>query len=187
MAGANVAPAVSVGMREISGISDGGPGGPSAVGRPVARRPRLPIALRFANFLSSREGGLMKAVSVPDPDYDRITLLARAWEVSEGEVVRRLLDRFLEPSPPAAAIDSRAGDEVAIYADYKGQHIDAVFHRTTKRVDITTGALAGRSYKSPSGAAIGIVQALNPSVHPNRNGWLFWFLKANGETLRSLK
>lgn len=129
----------------------------------------------------------MRAVSVPDHDYDRIALLARAWEISEGEVIRRLLDRFLDPSPSEVANDPHDADQVAIYADYEGQHISAVFHRTTNRVDITTGVLAGRSYKSPSGAAIGIVQALNPNVHPNRNGWSFWFLKANGKPLQSIR
>ncbi|WIY05507.1 hypothetical protein QRX60_17260 [Amycolatopsis mongoliensis] len=67
-------------------------------------------------------------------------LLARAWHISAGEVVRRLLDNFVK------------------------QHIEATFNPDTKRVAITTGELAGRSYKSPSGAAIGVVQALNPHV-----------------------
>lgn len=129
----------------------------------------------------------MRSIHLPDHDYERVALLARAWEISEGEVVRRLLDRFLQPSPPAATGDAPAADTVAIYADYEGQHIEAIFHRATKRVDITDGVLAGRSFKSPSGAAIGVVRALNPNVHPNRNGWSFWFLKANGEALQSMR
>jgi hypothetical protein len=54
-------------------------------------------------------------------------------------------------------------------------------------VDITNGVLNGRSYRSPSGAAIGVVQALNPEVHPNRNGWNFWFIAENGKTLATIR
>jgi hypothetical protein len=134
-----------------------------------------------------RRSSSMKAIQLPDHDYDRVALLARAWEISEGEVVRRLLDKFCEPSISAVRADGEPDDVVAIYADYDGNRVEAVFHRKTKRVDIVSGVLAGCSYKSPSGAAIGIVQALNPSVHPNRNGWSFWFLQGTGETLQSIR
>lgn len=129
----------------------------------------------------------MRAIRLPDHDHERVTLLARAWEISEGEVVRRLLDRFVQPPSLATTGDASATDTIAIYADYEGRHIEAIFHRATKRVDITDGVLAGRSFKSPSGAAIGVVQALNPNVHPNRNGWSFWFLKASGEALQNIR
>jgi hypothetical protein len=76
---------------------------------------------------------------------------------------------------------------VAIFADYEGNHVDAIYHRATKRVDITSGVLRGRSYRSPSGAAIGVVQAHNPTVQPNRNGWSFWFIAENGQALQTIR
>lgn len=57
----------------------------------------------------------------------------------------------------------------------------------TKRVEITSGVLAHRSYKSPSGAAVGVVQAYNPSVNPNRNGWSFWFVADSDLALQTMR
>jgi hypothetical protein len=70
---------------------------------------------------------------------------------------------------------------------YEGQRIDAIYHTRTKRVDAGTGVLAGQSFKSPSGAAMAIVRALNPKVHPNRNGWTFWTITQTGKTLEAIK
>lgn len=127
----------------------------------------------------------MKRIELTDRDHERVVLLARAWEISEGEVVRRLLDRFVEPGiSPGEEDDAEA---VGIYADYEGTHVEAVYRPATKRVEITSGVLQGRSYRSPSGAAIGVVQALNPNVHPNRNGWSFWFIAENGQALQTIR
>ena len=128
----------------------------------------------------------MKLVEVADRHPDRNVLLARAWQATEGEVVRRLLDEFAKPSHSTPA-SNNALDGVPIYADYEGTHVEAIYYPSTKRVDITSGVLSGRSYRSPSGAAIGVVQALNPQVHPNRNGWSFWFLSATGQALQSIR
>jgi hypothetical protein len=121
---------------------------------------------------------------VADGDHGRVLLLARAWKVAEGQVVRRLLDEFAES--PASASDV-IGESVAIYAEYDRQVVEAIFRSKTERVDITSGVLVGRSYKSPSGAAKAVVQSLNASVDPSRNGWMFWSLRETGEMLETIR
>lgn len=128
----------------------------------------------------------MSLVDLDEDVYRQVVLLARAWTTSESEVVRRLLDSFAmrgDADAPAKA-SARA---VSIYADYEGQHIEASYDPASRRVGIVSGPLAGRSFKSPSGAAIAVVQALNPNVHPNRNGWSFWFLSENGKALQTIR
>jgi hypothetical protein len=130
----------------------------------------------------------MRMIELADRDHERVVLLARAWQISDGEVVRRLLDTFVKPADENKNSGPESlDDEVSIYADYEGNHIDAIYHKATKRVDVTSGVLRGRSYKSPSGAAIGVVQAHNPNVHPNRNGWSFWFIAESGKTLQTIR
>lgn len=125
-------------------------------------------------------------VDLADDVHRQVILLARAWNVSEGEVVHRLLDAFTKRDHADTTTED-AAESVAIYADYEGHRIEAAFYPATRRVDIGTGPLAGRSFRSPSGAAIGVVQALNPNVQPNRNGWSFWFLSGNGKALQSIR
>jgi hypothetical protein len=115
----------------------------------------------------------------------QVRLLARAWSVRESEVIRRLLSAFVNQDPVTVA--GVSAEPVAIYADYEGHHIEAEFHPATRRVIVTSGPLTGRFFKSPSGAAIAVVQALNPNVHPNRNGWSFWFIQENGRALQSIR
>lgn len=127
-------------------------------------------------------------LQLADTDYERVRLLARAWEISEGEVVRRLLDDFAKPDVTASSeAVPQISDDVPIYADYDGSRIEAIYHESTKRVDIVNGVLAGQSYKSPSGAAMAVVKAYNPKVHPNRNGWDFWFITKNDEALNTIR
>lgn len=134
---------------------------------------------------SNVRAACLKHIELTDRDHDRVVLLARAWEISEGEVVRRLLDRFVAMDDDAK--ENEPFEAVPIHADYEGTHIEAIYHPGSKRVEITNGLLRGRSYKSPSGAAIGVVQALNPNVHPNRNGWSFWFITENRQALQTIR
>lgn len=131
----------------------------------------------------------MKSIELTDRDHERLMLLAKAWQISAGEVVRRLLEDFVKPDQEATTRDGMTGSEeaVPIYANYGGHRIDAVYYPATTRVEVTSGVLANRSYKSPSGAAIGVVQAYNPNVHPNRNGWSFWFIAENDQALQTIR
>jgi hypothetical protein len=53
-------------------------------------------------------------------------------------------------------------------------------------VSIPSGPGRGE-YDTPSGAAVGVVKALNPHVNPNRNGWSFWTVTATGNLLQSIR
>jgi hypothetical protein len=131
----------------------------------------------------------MRSILVTDGVHDRIALLGRAWGYNDGEVVRRLLDEFSSSDRRSGDTDdSDAHDDgVPVHAVYEGNRIEGVFQPSTKRLEITTGVLAGRSFKSPSGAAIAVVQAHNPEVHPNRNGWSFWMVTESGKWLQSIR
>ncbi|WP_156755100.1 hypothetical protein [Actinokineospora pegani] len=130
----------------------------------------------------------MPSIQVSDSDLARLTLLARAWQTTESDVVRRLLDDFSRPSPATAEHpDAPPTSHVPIFALYQGHRIEAVYDRATKRVEITSGPLKGQAFKSPSGAAISAVQSINPTVHPNRNGWGFWFLRDGGKALNTIR
>ncbi|WP_370943971.1 DUF4357 domain-containing protein [Amycolatopsis sp. cg5] len=110
----------------------------------------------------------MPDVAVSPEGHKRIRLLARAWSISEGEVISRLLDQFQHGAPGSEST-------VEIFGIYQETRVEAVYHTASERVDVTTGELAGQSFKSPSGAACAVVAALNPDIAPNRNGWTFWF------------
>lgn len=130
----------------------------------------------------------MQSINVTDGVHEQISLLARAWDISEAEVVRRLLEEFTKASHRSKDVSPPSMEGgVPIYAVYDGNRIDAVYHPSTKRIDITTGVLAGRSFKSPSGAAIAVVRAHKPNIHPNRNGWYFWVVTDTGKVLESIR
>ena len=57
---------------------------------------------------------------------------------------------------------------------YGGIFVNGIFHLSSERLDILDGPAAGKSFKTPSGAACAVVQLINPRINPNRNGWTFW-------------
>jgi hypothetical protein len=59
--------------------------------------------------------------------------------------------------------DPRADDGIEIHAVYEGQRIDGRYDPTTKAVTILSSPAHGK-YKSPSGAAVALVMALNPGI-----------------------
>lgn len=117
-------------------------------------------------------------------DHRRLSLLARAWHVDLATALKRVLDEFEgtgeEPGPTP-------GTRVAIHVVYEGHRCDAMFDPANERVDIVSGSLAGRSYRTPSGAAVEVVRVSNPAVNPNRNGWSFWTITETGDLLQSLR
>jgi len=127
----------------------------------------------------------MPEVEVSMSTKQRVALLARAWGVTEGEAVERLIDEFQRGEP--ADSQAPAPHNVAVHAVYGGARIDGLFDPATGSVAITTGPLAGMTYRSPSGAAIAVVSLHNRSVSPNRNGWDFWLMSETGERLRTLR
>jgi hypothetical protein len=125
----------------------------------------------------------MRDLAVADDVYDQVTLLARAWAVTPDDVLRRLLNEFrgVEDQPPVA------GGQIDVHAVYAGARTDGRYDPVTQSLTITTGPLADRTFSKPSGAAVALVAALSPGVHPNRNGWSFWVQSANGERLQAIR
>jgi hypothetical protein len=124
---------------------------------------------------------------VLDPTtYTQVNLLSRAWGVTPGEAVRRLVEHFQQPPTAADAPLPLDAQAVPVHALYEGTRIPGLYYREARSLTITAGPAAGH-YKSPSGAATAVLQALNPAVKPNRNGWTFWVLDADGAFLQSVR
>ncbi|MFI5492830.1 hypothetical protein [Actinoplanes sp. NPDC051859] len=120
----------------------------------------------------------MATIDVDEATKQAVSFAARMANVSEGEIIRRLVGGA---APPRDGPEP-AGQGVAIYADYEGHRVRAQYFEPA-RVEITDGPLAGKSFKSPTGAARAIVRHYNPSVNDNRNGWSFWQID-NGSSAR---
>ncbi|MFG3095581.1 hypothetical protein [Streptomyces sp. NPDC048202] len=125
------------------------------------------------------------SISVDDATFAQILLLARAWDVSPGEAVRKLIEHFQRPVPTTRA---ESGDEsgVSVHALYGGIRVEGVYDPSTQTLTVTDGPGAGH-YRSPSGAASAVLQAVNPLVKPNRNGWSFWTVTETGKLLQTLR
>ncbi|MEW2620775.1 hypothetical protein [Streptomyces sp. NPDC048106] len=128
---------------------------------------------------------MSKDVSVDDATFAQIMLLARAWEVPPGEAVRRLIEHFQQPAPAVRAGSGGEGD-VAVHALYGGERIEGAYDPASGALTITGGPAAGH-YRTPSGAASAVLQAVNPHVKPNRNGWSFWTVTETGKLLQTLR
>ena len=129
----------------------------------------------------------MKTIEVDFDVYKAITLRRPSEEVSENDVLRKILGL---PEKKGAAVTGSApapGDWVAkgvrfpagteFRAAYKGQTYLA-------RVEGGTLVLNGKRYDSPSSAAVSITG--NPV-----NGWTFWECRVPGQagwkTIKSLR
>lgn len=126
-------------------------------------------------------------IALDPTTHAKVTLLARAWEVTPDQAVGRLIDYFHTPAPaPTPDAAPPADTTVAVHAFYDGRRISGSYDPTNRSLTVDPGPGAGR-YKSPSGAAAAVLLALKPEVHPNRNGWSFWFVDATGETLQTIR
>lgn len=129
------------------------------------------------------------SVLLDDATHAQVALLARAWGISEGKAVSRLVNHFQQaPTAPSTVPDAAAVPDqaVPVHALYSGRRIAGYYTPATRGLSITDGPGAGH-YKTPSGAAAAVLQALNPGVNPNRNGWGFWVVNETGEFLQSLR
>jgi|SRR5215510_1427258 len=117
----------------------------------------------------------MATIEVDDSSKRAVSFAARMANVTEGEIVRRLI-------AASSLADEEPGPErtgVPIYSDYEGHRTRALYFAPA-RVEITDGPLRGQSFKTPSGAARAVVRQYNPGVNDNRNGWGFWQLDDGG-------
>jgi len=127
------------------------------------------------------------AIKVDERTYRSLEFAARMANTTVGQVVARLVDQASMPEP-ATAETSEGSSGIKVFADYGGHRTHGTFDLTTTRIDITSGQLAGRSFKTPTGAARAVVANYNPGVSPSRNGWSFWNLDdGSGRSLQSIR
>jgi len=111
----------------------------------------------------------MASIEVDDATKRTVSFAARMADVSEGEIIRRLINASALPRADLEPTEHG----VAICADYEGHRVHARYFAPA-RVQIVDGPLAGQSFKTPTGAARAVVRLYNPSINDNRNGWAFW-------------
>ncbi|WP_055483191.1 hypothetical protein [Sphaerimonospora mesophila] len=130
-----------------------------------------------------------ETVEVDEQTYRSLEFAARMSGCTAGEVVARLVAAASMPPPAKEESEQReAASDVAVYADYEGHRTQGKYDQRTTRIDITSGPLAGRSFKTPTGAARAVVAHYKPGVSPNRNGWSFWMLDdGSGRFLQSIR
>lgn len=130
----------------------------------------------------------MVSIEVDAQTAGTLEFAARMSHVTAGEVVARLVRQASLVSPDDAAAAEPGDGRVAVYADYEGFRTQGRYDAATSRIDITSGPLDGKSYKSPSSAARGVVAHYKPGVSPHRNGWSFWMLDdGSGRALQTIR
>ncbi|HEY0636431.1 MAG TPA: hypothetical protein VGD67_02185 [Pseudonocardiaceae bacterium] len=129
----------------------------------------------------------MPELQVSEAVHADLRLLAKAMGTDEDGVIRRLIEYFRSPAAEKSGDRGMPPPERRIHALYEGHRVEAAYHPPTQQVRILDGPLAGRTFRSPSGAAIAVVSHLKPDVHPNRNGWTFWTLTDSGHLLQSIR
>jgi hypothetical protein len=129
----------------------------------------------------------MVTIDVSEAVAVKIKLLAKAWRVSPGVAVQRLVEDF-ESDLDAVGDDAfSAGGRVNVHSDYQGTRTAGIYDRADRSLLITSGACEGERFSTPSAAAIAVVSKLNPGVNPSRNGWAFWVVDETGQRLQSVR
>ncbi|MCF3962874.1 hypothetical protein [Streptomyces fuscigenes] len=135
--------------------------------------------------------GVSPTIEVDEQTYRSIEFAARMSNATASEVVARLV-RAASAPPSVSAATSEGGavpaPKIGVYVDYEGHRTHGSYDPETKRIDITSGPLAGQSFKTPTGAARAVVIHYKPEVNPNRNGWSFWVRDdGSGEVLQTIR
>lgn len=128
-------------------------------------------------------------VEVDERTHRSLEFAARMSGCSAGEVVARLVATASMPAPAREETTHReSSGGVGVFADYEGRRTQGSYYPKTTRIDITSGPLAGQSFKTPTGAARAVVALYKPGISPNRNGWSFWMLDdGSGRFLQSIR
>jgi hypothetical protein len=125
------------------------------------------------------------SIEIDDRTHAMVRFAARVAGTTEAVVVARAVHAYCEVLP--ADDGDVAWTAVAVVARYRGRRVEGLFLPATRRLTVTTEPLAGKHFKSPSGAATAVVRALNPERGTaDTNGWMFWRLD-NGDQLESLR
>lgn len=130
----------------------------------------------------------MVSIEVHTAAAAKIALLARAWNVTQAEAVDRLLGEFESgPRSSSPTEPCPAHQLIPVHAEYQGVAARGHYDPLSGSLEITDGPTAGRTFRTPSAAAIAVVSAVNPSVNPNRNGWNFFTITATGQRLQHIR
>lgn len=131
----------------------------------------------------------MPTVEVDEQTLNSLEFAAYMAGETPGQIVARLVQKASVPgrAPEEQELTDLQPDWVKVYADYAGHRTQGRYDRITKRIDITSGPLAGQSFKSPTGAARAVVGHYKPEVNSNRNGWAFWMLEETGGVIQDIR
>ncbi|WP_330451655.1 MULTISPECIES: DUF262 domain-containing protein [unclassified Streptomyces] len=142
---------------------------------------------RFPDFLAARRSLLANVLNelLGLPAYDGRAIRQDADEMPADETL--IAEDTSAPALVKADVQTlRTEQGVELHAVYEGRRTTAYYDPPSRTVTIPSGPGRG-VYESPSGAAVATVQALNPHVNPNRNGWSFWTVTATGALLQSIR
>lgn len=124
----------------------------------------------------------MATITIDDDTHQRLQLAAHVAGISVADVVRKLTHE-----QQAAGEHEGALDWQPIYSNYLGKDTTAEFHPGSTAIRITSGALKGSEFPSPSAAAIAVVKHANPNrADPHANGWRFWKVYGTRRNLDSV-
>lgn len=130
----------------------------------------------------------MPKIEVDESTDSYLAFAAGIAGLTKGQVVAQLVAQVQAAAvPPIASGDGDEPVPVRIYADYAGHRTYASFVPGPGRIEIASGPLTGRSFRTPSEAAREIVKHYKPEVSPHRNGWDFFYVVATGAPLQSLR
>lgn len=130
----------------------------------------------------------MATIEVDENTMRSLEFAAGVAGTSPGRIVAQLVEAASTGLSERDRLVPNVSTSVAVYVDYRGHRTRGQYDRVTSRVDITSGPLAGKSFKSPTGAARAVVAHYNAEVSPNRNGWYFWVLDdGSGNPLQSIR
>ncbi|WP_409073943.1 hypothetical protein [Micromonospora chalcea] len=132
----------------------------------------------------------MPTIEIDEDTDSYLAFAAGIAGLTKGQVVARLVNEVrarAESRPEAPEDPSGEPSTVRIYADYAGHRTHASFVPGPGRIEITSGPLAGKVYKTPSQAAREIVKHYNPDVSPHRNGWSFFLISGTAAPLQTLR
>jgi len=127
-------------------------------------------------------------IDLDERQHAHVRFAARVFGVTEGEVVARAVREYARATPPPDRPGADPLQPVAVYGEYEKRRVEGEYLPATRRLTITSDPLAGREFKSPSGAARAAIAAINPArTSTQANGWRFWHLVATGERLEVLR
>jgi hypothetical protein len=127
-------------------------------------------------------------IEIEDRTRDMVRFAARVAGLTDSDVVARAVEAYCGPGDAEPGSRRDPWTEVAVYARYQGTRVDGRFLPATRRLAVTTEPLAGSHFRSPSGAAAAVVQAVNPrrqTIHTN--GWTFWRVVTTDAPLLTLR